>query len=86
MTELKALKNLGPGTIAELESIDIETLEELQKLGWEGVFIRLVDSYPDRLNLNTAAAIIGAVENVDSREISAEKRARAQKLIRELKV
>lgn len=83
--ELAQARNLGRLTARELNRAGIHSLEELRSLGWEEAFARWVEHYPERLNLNAAAALIGAIEDVDWRKIRAEEKARARKLLAALK-
>lgn len=78
-------KNLGPVTEAELGSIGINTIEQIRSLGWEEVCERYSEAYPERLNLNAFAAIIGAIEGQDWRKIDPQLKDQARKLIRRLR-
>lgn len=82
---LENARNLGTLTARELNRAGIHSLEELRSLGWEEAFARWVEHSPERLNLNAATALIGAIEDVDWREVRAEDKARARKLISALK-
>jgi len=77
--------NLGPKTSLELASIGIETQAALKKEGWRQVFLRLIAKYPERLNLNMAAGLIGAQYGVDWRAITPEHKQEAKDLIKSLK-
>ena len=80
-TPIEEAKNLGPISGAELRSVGIETLEQLQELGWEEVFERWVEAYPERINLNAATALIGAIEGCDWRQVPVSLKAEAKGLI-----
>jgi hypothetical protein len=54
-------------------------------LEWEEAFARWAERYPKRLNLNAAAALIGAIDNTDWRRVPSEEKERARKLIAQLK-
>src|SRR5690606_33138575 len=51
-TPIEAAKNLGLVSGAELRSVGIDTLEKLKDLGWEEAFSKLIELYPQRINLN----------------------------------
>ncbi len=88
MSRSKSFKlglNLGPKTTQEMASIGITTRAELKAEGWESAFRRLIARYPDRLNLNMASALIGAISGKDWREISAKQKESAKHLIKALK-
>jgi len=84
-TPIEQARNLGPVTGAELRTIGIDTLEQLQSIGWEDAYLRLLERYPDRLHLMMCYALIGAVHEVDFRRIPAGEKALAKALNRELR-
>jgi DNA transformation protein len=77
--------NLGPKASAEMASIGILTRAQLRALGWEKAFRKLVAKYPERLNLNMAAALIGAELGIDWRKIPQQQRQNAKALIKSIK-
>lgn len=76
---------LGPITGAELSSLGLDGAEVIAALGWEEVFLRWIEAYPGRLNLNAAYGLIAAVEGVDWRQISPAERQRARALVASLR-
>ena len=78
-------RNLGPITEAELGSIGLNSIEQIQALGWEEVCIRYCEAYPERLNLNAFTAIIGAIVDQDWRRIDPDLKSQARVLLRHLK-
>ena len=84
-TPINKARNLGPLTEAELNSVGINSLEEIIELGWEETFLKLVEIYPERINLNMATALIGAVEDCDWRKVPGPLKSEAKKLINVLK-
>lgn len=82
MTPIEQARNLGPTSGAELRSVGIESLEQLIDIGWEEAFEKWVIAYPERVNLNAATALIGAVENCDWREVPASLKSEAKVLVR----
>ncbi len=79
---IEKAKNLGPLTGAELRAVGIESVQQLQALGWEKAFESWVNVFPERVNLNALYALIGAVEELDWREIPADQKQEAKDFIR----
>lgn len=77
--------NLGPKTTQEMASIGIETIGQLRKEGWKSAFLRLIEKYPERLNLNMATGLIGAVLDTHWQDVSSKDKTEAKELIRSLK-
>jgi uncharacterized protein YdeI (YjbR/CyaY-like superfamily) len=61
-TPIERARNIGAVTGSELRSMGIDTVEKLQSIGWEEAFQKLIESYPERLNLSMLLALIGAME------------------------
>jgi hypothetical protein len=72
---------MGPLTASELESLGIRTVEKLQALGWEEAFLRWVEAYPERLNLNAAAGLVAAEIGVSWRELGEKEKALARSVV-----
>jgi hypothetical protein len=72
---------LGPITSAELHSIGIESVESLIAMGWEEAFLRWIEAYPERLNLNAAVGLIAAIEGIPWLEVHPNDKARARVFI-----
>lgn len=77
--------NLGPKTTSELATIGIHTMDLLKAKGWKSVFLSLVEKFPNRLNLNMAAGLIGAVLEVHWQDIPESEKNQAKDLIKSLK-
>jgi len=60
---------LGPTCGPELASLGIETVEDLQELGWEEACTRWAEAFPLRLNLNAFYGVVAAIEGVDWRDL-----------------
>lgn len=84
-TPIEAAKNIGLVSGSELRSVGIETLEQLQAMGWENAFSRMCELYPHRLNLNMLTSLIGAVENQHWQKIDPDLKAEARALLREMR-
>jgi hypothetical protein len=84
-TPIEDARNLGPKTGAELRAVGIGTLEKLRDIGWEAALERVIERFPERANLNMAAALIGAERDCDWREVSSNDKAYARKLLERLR-
>jgi len=80
-TPIEEARNLGPLTGAECRAAGIATLEQLREVGWEAALERVVEIFPERLNLNMAAGLIGAELDCDWRAIPPEQKAAARALL-----
>ncbi len=74
---LKDVPNFGPVTLAEFESMGIDTLDQIDALRAEGTARRWVKCFPNRLNANALIGIVTALDGVvwtcatdDHREIA----------------
>jgi hypothetical protein len=76
---------MGPLTAAELESLGVSTIESLQALGWEEAFLRWVEAYPERLNVNAAVGLVAAELDVSWRTLSEKDKERARALVRRVR-
>ncbi len=84
-TPLKGIKNFGPVTLPELESMGLTTLEQLRALGWENVCRKWVEYYPERLNANAFIGVIASIDGVVWTQATPEHRALARQLVAELR-
>lgn len=84
-TPIEEAKNIGPVCGQELRSVGVETVEQLQALGWEEAAYKLCETYPNRINLNMMTGLIGAVENQHWRDIGPSAKASAKNFLRILK-
>lgn len=76
---------MGPITGAELATLGLEAPEKIRALGWEEVFFRWIEAYPERLNVNAAYGLIAVVEGVDWRQITQAEKERARALVAALR-
>ncbi len=82
---IEELPNLGPISAAELSQIGVNQVEDLQRLGWEEVWAKLVEAYPLRLNINMGYALAGALEGCDWRDLPLITRDQVKALAKELR-
>lgn len=86
MIPIEEARNIGPVTGEELRACGMETLEDLIELGLEESFYRLVEKYPNRLNLNCIVAMYAAIEDIDWRSVESEPKEKLRKHLEKLKI
>jgi TfoX C-terminal domain len=84
-TLLKNVKNFGPVTLAEFESIGLTSLEQIEELGFEESCRRYIETYPKRLNANAFLAILCALERTVWTQATPSQRAAAHRMTKKLK-
>jgi len=85
VTPLKNVKNFGPVTLAEYDSMGITTLEQIQKIGFEEMCRKYVMYYPERLNANAFLGIICSIENTVWTKAAPHQRNEANTMARMLR-
>lgn len=68
--KISDLKNLGPETEKQFAKAGIKTVQQFQKLGWQGAIRKLVKSNSKHLHSMYAYALIGALQNIEFNMIS----------------
>jgi hypothetical protein len=77
---LSELKNLGPVCQEDLNAVGIETLSDLQQLGAEKAFLKMLEGRKRNgketkcCNAAYLYAIYGAINDIDWRDIPSEKK------------
>lgn len=82
---LKGLKNFGPVTYSEFESMGFLFLDQIEKLGFEGTCRKWVEFYPERLNANAFLGIACAIDGVTWTRATPQHRGMAAALAAELR-
>jgi hypothetical protein len=82
---LSDIKNFGPVTLAEFNSMGFTTLEQVKKTGFEDVCRKYVMYYPERLNANAFLGVICSIENTVWTRATKNQRNAAHALARELR-
>lgn len=62
------MRNLGPITLRELETLGVRSHEDLASLGWQEVCVLWAEAIPGRANLNAFGAVIGAIDPLKKEE------------------
>lgn len=83
---LKRVKNFGPVTCAEFESMGLTTLEQVKSLGFEEVCRKWVQFYPERLNANAFIGVICSIEDTVWTKATPQQRRMAHAMVRELRL
>jgi hypothetical protein len=68
-------------TEVELESLGLGSSTRIAKMGWEEAFLRWVEAYPERLNLNAAVGLIAKAEGTSWLKVRASEKERARVFI-----
>lgn len=84
-TLLSSIKNFGPVTLAEFNSMNITTLEQIKKIGFEDMCRKYVEFYPERLNANAFLGIICSIENTVWTQATANQRSVARNMAKFLR-
>lgn len=82
---LSRVKNFGPVTRAEFESMGLTTLEQVKNLGFEDTCRRWVQYYPERLNANAFIGVICSIEDTVWSKATLQQRREAHAMVRELR-
>ncbi len=82
---LKGLKNFGPVTHEEFDSMGIQYFDQIEKLGFEDTCRKWVHYYPERLNANAFLAIACTLDGIVWTEATAEHRRMAHSLVSQLR-
>lgn len=80
-TPLSKVKNFGPVSPIEYESMGITTLEQIENIGFEDMCRKYVQYYPDRLNANAFLGIVCALEGTVWTKATASQRAKAKQMV-----
>lgn len=84
-TPLSKLKNFGPITLREFESMGFATLGQLEKAGLEAVCRKYVRYFPERLNANAFLGVICAIEHTVWTKATPNQRHRARSMAAQLR-
>ena len=74
MSDLTTLKNIGAEMSRKLQSVDINSAEELISIGSKEAYFRLKTKYPE-ICLVFLYVLQGAIDNIDYNRLSEEVKA-----------
>lgn len=80
-TPLKGLKNFGPVTYAEFESMGLLYLEQIESIGFEGTCRQWVQFYPERLNANAFLGVACSLDGIVWTKATTDHRRMAHRLV-----
>ncbi|WP_299180719.1 TfoX/Sxy family DNA transformation protein [uncultured Neptuniibacter sp.] len=69
------MRNIGPVSCRWLAQIEIYTLPELKAVGAVSAYKMIRAMRTERTSLNLLWALVGAIEDVDCRSLSADRKA-----------
>lgn len=83
MSDLTSLRNIGPKSAAWLESVGINSVNELFDIGVEGAYRKVHAAYPDRVSLNMLYALQGALLDLPWNELPEEMKSQLRRAVGE---
>lgn len=83
--KISDMLNIGKVVEGMLNSVGIETAEQLKEAGTEQAFLKLKAAYPDDCCFHKLMGIESAVQDIKKTEISAERKAQLKNFFDELK-
>ena len=69
MSDLAGLRNIGPRSAEWLDSVGIQTVEDLEEVGVAEAYLRTKDAFPDQVSLNLLYGLQVAMLDMDWREV-----------------
>lgn len=82
---LKEVKNFGPVSVAEFETMGIFYLDEIEDLGFESTCRKWVEYFPERLNANAFIGIACTLDHVTWTQATSSQRAKAHQMVAKLR-
>lgn len=83
MSDLTSLRNIGPKSAAWLESVGINSVNELFDIGVEEAYRKVRAAYPDRVSLNMLYALQGALLDLPWNELPEEMKSQLRRAVGE---
>jgi DNA transformation protein len=83
MTKLTDVRGIGPTTAEWLNEIGIHSFEEIQALGAMETYKRLKSAFPKFVTLNALWGLEAALNDIDWRDITPERKVELRKMIEE---
>ena len=83
MSDLTSLRNIGPKSASWLESVGINTADELFDLGVEEAYRKVRAAYPDQVSLNMLYALQGALLDLPWNELPEEMKSQLRQSVGE---
>jgi DNA transformation protein len=83
MSDLVSLKNIGPKSAARLESVGINSSNDLFDIGVEEAYRRVRKAYPDQVSFNMLYALQGALLDLPWNELPEDMRSTLRQAVGE---
>lgn len=83
--KLSEVKNFGPVTLPEMESLGFQFVEDLQRVGFEEVCRKWVEYFPERLNANAFLCVIATIGEMTWTKATPSMRAEARSFAKMLR-
>lgn len=78
------IPGIGPVCTPELWAAGVDSVERIRELGWREAYLRWVERYPSRINVNAAVGIFAAEKGIPWRSVCGEEKEEIRKLVRRL--
>lgn len=75
------IPGFGPVCTPELEAIGLDSVEKIRAIGWKEAYLRWVERFPARINLNAALGMVAADRGVHWLKVAPEDRVAAKRLV-----
>ncbi|MFN7925500.1 MAG: TfoX/Sxy family DNA transformation protein [Bryobacteraceae bacterium] len=80
------IPGFGPVCSPELRAVGIDSVDRIRELGWEEAFLRWVEAFPSRINVNAAVGMIAAEKGVPWQAIAGTEKEVARKMVARLRI
>jgi DNA transformation protein and related proteins len=81
MTSIRSMRNIGPRSAAWLNTVGINTIDDLVETGVIEAFLRARAAFPRQVTLNLLYALEGAMLNIPWNKLSEEIKANLQEQV-----
>jgi hypothetical protein len=68
-----------------LRAVGIDSDATIRRLGWEEAYLRWVDRFPSRINVNAAVGMLAAEQGISWLHVSPADKERARALVKRLR-
>lgn len=79
------IPGIGPACTPELIAAGVDSVERIRELGWREAYLRWVELYPSRINVNAAVGILAAEKGVPWFAIHGEEKEDVRRFVKRLR-
>lgn len=79
------IAGFGPVCTPELRAVGIHSAEDIRELGWEEAYLRWIERFPARINVNAAYGMLAAERGISWLELTASDKAQARSFVQRLR-